>query len=95
MDIRRKLIVGGALALAGMAANKVLSIGWKAVTGHEPPEEVDEPVDTLGELLVFAAVSGVVVALTRQVALRGANRFFPEIEEIAQEIADTAQEATA
>src|SRR5690625_3957182 len=59
---------------------------WKAVTGHEPPTgDPDDGEISIGELVVFAAVSGAVVAFARAFATRGAAKWMgsgdtPELE---------------
>lgn len=74
MDIGWKVVSGGSAVVAGLVANKLLNVGWKVVTGHEPPKD-DEDVH-LAEVVVFAAVSGAVVAAARQLALRGAAKWY-------------------
>lgn len=71
----QKLITTAAAVAAGFAANKALSAGWKAVTGHEPPTGDDDGEVSMGELVVFAAVSGAVVAFARTYATRGAAKW--------------------
>jgi hypothetical protein len=77
MDIGWKIATAGAGAIAGIAANKILAKGWVAVTGHEPPEIVDgDDSVSLVEVVIFSAVSGAVVGLLRQVAMRRAARWY-------------------
>ncbi len=72
----QKLVTTVAAIAAGFAANKLLSVGWKAVTGHEPPTgDADDGEISIGELVVFAAVSGAVVAFARTFATRGAAKW--------------------
>lgn len=59
--------------------NKALLVAWKAVTGREAPEEPESPEVSPVEAVVFAAVSGALVATvrtlaTRQVAIRSARK---------------------
>ncbi|PYF99081.1 Protein of unknown function [Georgenia satyanarayanai] len=77
MDIGWKIVSTGSAVLAGLLANKLLDIGWKAVTGHEPPGEGnDDPAVSLTEVVVFAAVSGAVIGLSRQLAQAGAAKWY-------------------
>jgi hypothetical protein len=84
MDIRYKVVSTGALLLAGLITHKVLDIGWKAVTGNEPPKDPDDVGVKMWEVITFAAVSGALVGLTRQLALRGAAKWYggPAAKEI-------------
>lgn len=56
------------IALA--VVNKALLIGWKAVTGHEAPEEPESPEVTAVEAVVFAAISGALYTVIRTLATR-------------------------
>ena len=72
----QKLVTTVAAVAAGFAANKLIAVGWKAVTGHEPPTgDPDDGEISIGELVVFAAVSGAVVAFARTFATRGAAKW--------------------
>lgn len=58
---------------AGFVANKIVSTGWRAVTGRAAPKDQDELLTAgLAEVVVFAVVSGALVSLTRELALRQA-----------------------
>lgn len=56
------------LALA--VVNKALLATWKAVTGHEAPEEPESPEVRAFEAILFAAISGALVAAVRTTATR-------------------------
>ena len=48
-----------------------------AVTGHEPPsDDPDGPTVSLTEIFVFAAVSGAVIGISRQLAQAGAAKWY-------------------
>lgn len=72
----QKLISTALVMGAGLAATKVLSLAWRGVTGHEPPKEFDSEDGEvgLGEVIVFAAVSGALAALVKVYATKGAAR---------------------
>ena len=58
--------------LTGMATRTVLKAVWKRVRGGDPPTNPAAPGTSWGEALVWAASSGVAMAVTRLVAQRGA-----------------------
>ncbi len=76
MDIGQRVVTTGALLVSGLVARKVLDVGWKAVTGHEPPQDPDDPGVKMWEVVVFAAVSGALVGLSRQLATRTAAKWY-------------------
>lgn len=77
MDIGWKIVSAGSAIAAGFLANKILDVGWKAVTGHEPPsDDPDGPTVSLTEIFVFAAVSGAVIGISRQLAQAGAAKWY-------------------
>ncbi|MDO5049230.1 MAG: DUF4235 domain-containing protein [Actinomycetaceae bacterium] len=76
MNVPYKLATAGSLALAGLIANQVVDKGWKLFTGHESPQGENEDEAKFVELIVFAMVSGVLVAVTRRYALKGTKKFF-------------------
>ncbi|MGC5614894.1 DUF4235 domain-containing protein [Georgenia sp. Z1491] len=91
MDIGWKIVSTGAGVVAGIAANKILSKGWVAVTGHEPPEIVDgDDSVSLVEIVVFTAVSGAVVGLVRQLAMRQAAKWYKpaELQKVSDDVFD-------
>ena len=57
---------------AGFVAKKVVTVGWKAVTGNEPPTNPEDPEVTWQEAVGFAVVSGAVLGLARMLASRQA-----------------------
>lgn len=76
MDIGWKIVSAGSMAIAGMVASKVVNVGWKAVTGHNPPEDPEDPGVRMAEVLTFALISGALMGLSRQLALTGASRWY-------------------
>ncbi len=75
-DTRMVRLVGTLAAVAASAvAQKVISAGWRAAKGHQPP--VDEDADAgigLGEVVAAAALTGAVVAVVRVLATRGGTK---------------------
>lgn len=71
----QKIVTMLAVLGAGLAVNKALSLAWKGVTGHEPPTGRDDGEISIGELVVFAAISGAAVAFAKTYANRSAVRW--------------------
>lgn len=71
-----KLLGTGGAVLSGIAAKKVLTTGWKAVTGHAPPANPEHPDTTWPEALAFAVVSGAIVGVARMLAARKAAAYY-------------------
>jgi hypothetical protein len=62
---------------AAFAARKLLSFGWKKITGKEPPEHPEDPQVSLGEALVWGVVLGAGVHTARLLATRATIRHQP------------------
>ncbi|MBV7363401.1 DUF4235 domain-containing protein [Actinomycetaceae bacterium TAE3-ERU4] len=77
MDISWKIVNGVALAGAALLANTVMKKVWKGVTGNTPPTPGEgEATATLPEVLVFGALSGLIMAVSRRTAVRTANKWY-------------------
>mgnify|MGYP003593951620 CR=1 FL=1 len=59
MRLEAKLAGLAAMGLASWLAPKIAGQTWKFVTGNEPPS--DEEGSTFAQILIFAALSAVVV----------------------------------
>jgi hypothetical protein len=59
---------------AAFAVRKLLTIGWKTVTGKEPPEHPEDPQVALTEALVWGITLGAAVAAARLIATRATTR---------------------
>ena len=59
---------------AAFATRKLLTIGWKAVTGKAPPENPEDPAVALSEALIWGVVLGAGVATARLLATRATTR---------------------
>ena len=67
--------VGTIAALAaGMGTRKLVTAGWKRVTGKEPPSDPHDPHVGFGEALSWAIVLGVTMETARLLAQRAATR---------------------
>lgn len=62
--------------VAGAIAQRAISTGWKAATGHTPPTKPESPeVGTL-EALLFAGLTGAFLNVARVVATRRAALYW-------------------
>jgi hypothetical protein len=71
-----KLLGTGGAVLSGIAAKKVITTGWKLVTGHAPPANPEHPDTTWAEAVAWAVVSGAVVGVARMLAARQAAAYY-------------------
>jgi len=65
-----------AALLAATVARKGLNATWRAATGKEPPANPADPQVALREALLWAAVSGTLVAVARMLATRKAANYY-------------------
>ena len=72
LSVDPKILAVVAAGLAGSVARKTLSGVWKAVTGRPAPNDPEHPDTDLREAVAYAAISGVLIALARLAAARGA-----------------------
>jgi hypothetical protein len=63
-----KIMALVASLVGAMVARKTLTLGWKLVSGKEPPANPEHPEVTWGEAVSWAIISGAVVGLARMVA---------------------------
>lgn len=61
---------------AATVAKKVLNKGWTAATGKTPPANPADPGVQIWEAVLWAAVSGTLVALARMLATRKAAGYY-------------------
>ena len=67
--------VGTFAALAAaMGTRKLVTVGWKKVTGKEPPNDPHDPQVRFGEALSWAILLGVTMETARVLATRVATR---------------------
>jgi hypothetical protein len=55
---------------AGAIARKIITIGWKRITGNEPPTDPNDPDVDLKEALGWSIVMGVGMEAARLLAAR-------------------------
>jgi hypothetical protein len=65
-----KILAMAAALLGATLARKILTVGWKAATGKEPPANPEDPNVTWGEAASWAVTSGVIVGLVKLIAQR-------------------------
>lgn len=76
-DLAWKATSALTLLASGFIAEKVVALGWKAVTGRPAPKDEDKLLDyQLGEVIAFAVISGAIMTLTRELTLRGAASWY-------------------
>jgi hypothetical protein len=68
-----KALVGVATFGTAFAVRKLMNLGWKRVTGKEPPDDPNDPAVGTAEAISWAIALGVVVAVARVLAIRAAS----------------------
>lgn len=59
-------LAGTAAALGGVAlSNRVLTAGWKKVTGNEPPAKNPDPDEAWRDIIVWSLLTGLVGTLIK------------------------------
>lgn len=69
-----KALAAAAAFAAGYGARKLVTFGWKTVTGKEPPGDLNDPQVRLAEALTWAIVLGVTMETARLLAGRAATK---------------------
>jgi hypothetical protein len=59
---------------AGFGTRKIVTVGWKKVTGKEPPSDPRDPHVSIGEALSWAIVLGIAMETARLVAIRATTK---------------------
>ena len=65
-------------AAAAFVARKLLFLGWKRITGKEPPEHPEDPQVALSEALIWGILLGATVGTAKLLATRATTRHRPE-----------------
>lgn len=66
----------GAALLAATVARRGISSAWRAATGKNPPANPADPDVNVREALLWAAVSGTLIAIARMLASRRAANYY-------------------
>ena len=61
---------------AAAVAKKALNTTWRATTGKNPPANPADPDVGIGEAVMWAAVSGTLIAVARMLAARRAAHYY-------------------
>jgi hypothetical protein len=69
-----KLMAALAAFAAAWVARKVITFGWKQVSGHEPPGNPEDPHVGVVEALSWAVILGASIEGARLLATRAATR---------------------
>ena len=72
-DGASKALAAAAAFGAAFAVRKLMNLGWKRVTGKEPPTDPQDPAVGTAEALSWAIALGIVVAAARVLATRAAS----------------------
>lgn len=85
MDIGFKIVNAVAGMAAGVAANAIIDMVWKAASGNPSPRDADKEELSTSEIVVFAVVSGTVTALFNVLSEISAQKFYRNTEQKAAE----------
>lgn len=69
-NIVAKIVTLGAAAAASFVAKKATDGTWSFVTGKNVPDNPDDPDIDIKEAILFAVLSGALIALARMLANR-------------------------
>ncbi len=61
---------------AAAVAKKVLNTSWRAATGKNPPSNPSDPDVDIWEAVVWATLSGTLIAVARLLATRRAANYY-------------------
>ncbi len=61
-------------AAAAFGARKLITFGWKKLTGKEPPDHPEDPQVALRDALIWGIVLGATVSTARMLAMRATTR---------------------
>lgn len=76
-DLAWKATAAVATLASGFVAEKVVALGWRAVTGKPAPREEDQLLNyQLAEVVAFAVISGAAITLVRELGLRQAAKWY-------------------
>ena len=69
-----KIMAAVAAFAAAYLARKVITFGWRQVTGKEPPGDPHDPHVGVGEALSWAVILGASIEGARLLAMRAATK---------------------
>ena len=71
-----KVLGTSAAVFAAVVAKKLVTTGWTAATGKEPPANPEDPEVSWPEAIGWAVASGAVVGVARLLATRKAAAYY-------------------
>ena len=71
-----KILGTGAAVGAAGVARKVVTLGWTAATGKEPPTDPEDLEVSWPEAIGWAVASGIVITVARVLATRKAAEYY-------------------
>jgi Protein of unknown function (DUF4235) len=71
-----KLVSSGVGIASGIATTRALDATWKTATGRKPPTKPENPAIAHREALVWAALSGMALGVTRTYVIRRAAMYW-------------------
>lgn len=80
MNIVAKLATTGAALAASFIAKKATDGTWSFVTGKEVPDNPDDPDIDIKEAILFAILSGALIALARMIANRQTTKVLGKVQ---------------
>ena len=75
--------------IAVLAAQKVMRVGWRRITGKEPPGSSDDQQIPLGQAVAWTLLLGAAIATARMFAVRYASYLLPRRERQAMAAGQT------
>lgn len=79
-NLVEKLIATGITIGGGIVGAKLVEFGWKAVTGHDAPKDLDDTEENLVSAISFAVISAGISAIIRVTSKRGAHSAVKRIQ---------------
>ncbi|MGZ4650471.1 MAG: DUF4235 domain-containing protein [Kineosporiaceae bacterium] len=71
-----RIMLAALVALASLAAERGLVVGWRMVTGRKPPESPENPDTSWAAPIAWAMATGAAAGLARLVATRLAAAYY-------------------
>ena len=76
-----RMVKGPAALVAMVAARRGLQLGWKLVTGKEPPAAPDDEQVPLGQAVAWTVLFGAAITTARMIATRYASTLLPSSQQ--------------
>lgn len=79
-NLVEKLIATGITIGGGIVGAKLVEFGWKAVTGNDAPNDLEDTEQHLASAISFAVISAGISAIIKVTSKRGANSAVKRIQ---------------